>query len=56
MNNREVAEYIAKNIFEQQCLKHEMSVPQAVDYFLMLVREADNHLQRVRPTRGTRYT
>jgi len=51
MNNKEIAEYIAKSLFERRIIEYDMTVEQAVEYFYTVLKEADRSINVRRPIR-----
>ena len=51
MNNKELAEYIARTLYERRLQEFDMTVEQAVDYLYELIREADKAINLRRPIR-----
>ena len=51
MTNKEIAEYIARTLYERRLIEYDMSVEQAVDYFYDLLKEADRAVNLRRPIR-----
>jgi len=51
MTNKEIAEYIARTLYERRLLEFDMTVEQAVDYFYTTLKEADKAVNQRRPIR-----
>jgi hypothetical protein len=51
MSNKEIAEYIAKTLFERRLMEYDMTVEQAVEYFYTVLKEADQAIDVRRPIR-----
>ena len=51
MSNKEIAEYIARTLYERRILEYDMTVDQAVEYFYELLKQADKAVNLRRPIR-----
>lgn len=51
MTNKEIAEYIARTLYERRLLEYDMTVEQAVEYFYSTLKEADYAVNLRRPIR-----